>query len=137
MIGSLIGARVFWKPPIVAGVVAGACAIVMGFVMRSVPTAHPTYLHWINTVLLALAVLVAVVVAQRVSRGRPPSPSLRETSKGHQRPSHPPWLRGCAAALPATGRCPGFAAILGGPLSHFASKTTRHPDPSHRGPRAA
>ncbi len=84
LIGSIIGARVFWKPSIVAGVVAGIYSIGMWVIMRSVPTPHATFVHWINAALVSLTVLVGVVVAKRVSRMRPPGRSLKGEGPGDE-----------------------------------------------------
>lgn len=71
LIGSIVGARVFWRPSIVAGVVAGVYSIATWFVMRSVNTPHHAFVLWISAVLVSLTVIVGIVVAQRVSRVRP------------------------------------------------------------------
>ena len=71
LIGSIVGARVFWRPSSVAGVGAAVYAIITWFVMRSVDTPHHAFVRWISAVLLSLTMVVAGVVGHRVSRARP------------------------------------------------------------------
>jgi hypothetical protein len=67
LIGSMIGARIVWRPAWVSGTVAAIYAVGTWVIMRSVPTPDRTPIILINAVLASLTVLVAVVVAARVA----------------------------------------------------------------------
>ena len=76
LIGSIVGARVLWKPTAVALVVSGLFSISTWAMMRSESTPHATYIHWISAGLVAVTVLVAGVIALRISRRLPRTPQL-------------------------------------------------------------
>jgi hypothetical protein len=76
LIGSIVGARVFWKPTTIALVVSGLFAISTLVIMRSENTPHATYIHWISAGIVALTVPVAGVIALRISRRLPTAPRL-------------------------------------------------------------
>lgn len=67
LIGSVIGTRVVWRPALVSGAVATIYAVGTWTIMRSVPTPHATPINLIDGALVSLSVLVAVVVAGRIS----------------------------------------------------------------------
>jgi hypothetical protein len=76
LVGSLVGARVFLRPALVASVVSTVYGAVVWFAMASVDTPHRTSLRLTNVPQLALAVLVAVVVAEHMARARPSTAPL-------------------------------------------------------------
>jgi hypothetical protein len=84
LIGSIVGSRVFWKPNVVALAVSGLFAIVTWVNMRAEPVPHAGFVHWISAGLVALAVLVAGVLALRISRRLPTAPRLDQMEADNQ-----------------------------------------------------
>ncbi len=69
-IGSVIGGRVYRRPAQLAGAAATLFGVATWLVMISVPTPHRTLIRVMNAGFLFLCVVIAVVVAQRIAKGR-------------------------------------------------------------------
>ena len=68
-IGSVIGGRVYRRPALVAGAAATVFGVATWLVMASVSSPHHTFIRLLNAGFLVLCVVVAVVVAQRITKG--------------------------------------------------------------------
>jgi hypothetical protein len=84
LVGSIVGSRVFRKPPRVAVFVAALYAIVTWVIMRAEPVPHATSIRWISAGLAALTVPVAGAIAHRVAGKLPTAPRLDQLEAGAQ-----------------------------------------------------
>jgi len=71
LIGSIVGTRVVWRPAWISSAVAAIYAVGTWTIMRSVPTPHAALINLVDGALVLLTVLVAVVVAARISESLP------------------------------------------------------------------
>ena len=71
LIGSMIGDRVFWRPPVTAMVVGAVFAFWSWRIVISVYSPYPPSMRVISAAFAALTVPIAGVIAQRIGRRRP------------------------------------------------------------------
>lgn len=83
LIGSLIGTRVYLWPALVSGGVSVLYAVIVWIIMASVDVPRPAHMRLVGALLTALAILVAVVVAQHIARTRSSTPVLRDFAEEH------------------------------------------------------